>query len=312
MPIYNSQKYLEKSILSIINQTGEFELILVDDGSSDGSLAICEAYEKKDSRIKVIHTGNHGVAHARNVGIETAKGEYIEFIDSDDLLVDGSIATIVSAIEKQAPDVIVFSFQAFGNSDVKSKTSDFYVSEQHALGEQICELLRTGKIVSCWNKVYKKKIIRQVRFREDLSYAEDYLFNLELFPSVRSICGLEDILYLYRMEGTVSLSKGFCENNFIVAKLLMEKSMHLLDAFGMSGYDDVKKNYAYNMTAIIHRLVKQKNISVCEKIKILKRHCSEEYIESMNLFYPGCFAKLLTMRNFFVLYLYTRLVKMKE
>ena len=85
VPVYNVERYLEQCILSLVHQSyRSIEILLIDDGSSDGSFAICDEWAKKDQRIRVFHTENHGVSHARNVGLEQARGDYIGFVDSDD------------------------------------------------------------------------------------------------------------------------------------------------------------------------------------------------------------------------------------
>ena len=107
VPVYNVEQYLPRCIDSILNQTfATFELILVDDGSTDRCSIICDEYTKKDNRIKVIHKKNGGLSDARNVGIEKAKGKYISFIDSDDFIIDKTYEILVLEAEKNNLDVI--------------------------------------------------------------------------------------------------------------------------------------------------------------------------------------------------------------
>lgn len=109
MPIYNAEKYLKDNLPLLINQTYKnFELILVNDGSKDKSLAICQDFAKKDSRIKVISQENKGVSSARNLGIENSKGEYICFVDADDFTMPNYLSTLVSTIENNDLGIVNF------------------------------------------------------------------------------------------------------------------------------------------------------------------------------------------------------------
>jgi glycosyltransferase involved in cell wall biosynthesis len=111
VPVYNTEKYLRRCLDSIVAQTfKDYECIIVDDGSTDGSAAICDEYEKKDSRFKVLHKENEGVSAARNVGIEYAEGEFITFVDSDDYL---SSVYLRDLYDNKEYDYVVGSFQTF-------------------------------------------------------------------------------------------------------------------------------------------------------------------------------------------------------
>lgn len=121
VPIYNNEAYLDKSVGSVLAQTlPDWELILVDDGSRDGSPALCDAYAKKDSRIRCIHKPNEGVAIARKVGLEHAGGDYIVFLDSDDWIEPDTLASVQVAIRRHHPDIVVFpEFEEIGERTVR-------------------------------------------------------------------------------------------------------------------------------------------------------------------------------------------------
>ena len=115
IPVYNAEKYLNKCVESILSQSFErFELILVDDGSTDGSLQICNAYAQKDDRVKVVHKTNSGASDARNAGLDIAVGEYIVFVDSDDYWDDAlALAKIKGLIDEGSPDVVTWRFKKY-------------------------------------------------------------------------------------------------------------------------------------------------------------------------------------------------------
>ena len=114
MPVYNAQKYLEESLNSILCQTfDDFELIIIDDGSTDNSYEICERYKEKDERIIVIHQINQGPSVARNIGIKKAIGKYIVFCDSDDILDKNALSLLYNAMEKYNADLAICGYSRF-------------------------------------------------------------------------------------------------------------------------------------------------------------------------------------------------------
>ena len=147
-PVYNSEKFLNKCIDSILNQTyNNFELILVDDGSADKSLQICDEYARKDSRIVVIHQKNQGQAVARNKALDICKGDYISFIDSDDYLKRNFLETYMHAAQKKDADIIVGGYIR----DVNGKLSETPID--------VNDDTFVWMNVSACTKVYKRKFL---------------------------------------------------------------------------------------------------------------------------------------------------------
>lgn len=307
IPVYNAEKYLKETIESIITQEGEYELILVDDGSMDGSLSICNHYAAYDNRIQVIHTNNRGVSNARNVGLEAAQGEYIQFVDSDDKLAEGALKRIFYEIQSDI-DVVVFSFCTFGNEQNEVIIPHM---EDISLSQKVEFLIQKGSIVSCWNKVYKRSVIQTTRFRTDLTYAEDYCFNLDVFCNVSSISMVSDIIYLYRREGE-SLSGGYDEKNFVIANSIREKSIELLRQFDSYELSMVEKNYAYNINNIIQRMIRRQNLSYLKKVSLMKKYCGMEYIQAVNRYYPGMYGKLIRTKVFALAVIYLQILNRKK
>lgn len=307
IPIYNAEKYLKKTIESIIMQEGEYELILVDDGSKDASLSICNQYASTDHRVRVIHIENNGVSNARNVGIEAARGEYIQFVDSDDKLTEDALEKIFHRMESGV-DVIVFSFCTFGNDKQEIRVPEM---KNFSLRQKIEFLIEKGQIVSCWNKVYKKDVINTTRFHIDLAYAEDYCFNLEIFKNVNSVSMMSDVIYLYRREGA-SLSGGYDEKNFTVANFIRKESFKLLQQLGSDEIFMVERNYAYNVDSIIQRMIRREDISFLRKVKLMKKYCGKEYIEAVNRYYSGIYGKLLKSKIFVLVVAYLQILNRKK
>ena len=125
IPVYNGEKYLDECLRCVTAQTyTELEIVLIDDGSDDGSPRICDEWAERDGRVKVIHQENGGVAAARNVGLSAATGELIAFIDSDDLMHKSLLKTLYDAMTEDGADIAVCSFGRFGNGDAPDLCSD--------------------------------------------------------------------------------------------------------------------------------------------------------------------------------------------
>lgn len=169
VPVYNTEKYLDRCIRSIINQTfSDFELILVDDGSKDNSGFVCDEWEKKDSRIKVIHQKNAGAGAARNAGLRVAKGEYIGFVDSDDWIEPQMYEVMYNAIEKYFADV--------GMCNISSRTK-FSMHESYDNRKFPFELKNQEEMLSIFFRVHGEKGILSVCQRLiHKSVLKDFMF----------------------------------------------------------------------------------------------------------------------------------------
>ena len=205
IPVYNTEQYLDECIRSILNQTYTFwELILIDDGSVDGSKEICLKYQKEDERIRYFYQFNHGVSYARNQGIKHARGQYIYFMDSDDVAdpcllekvlinVDGQdmvYFNIVSASEMKSECWVSKTFDGVTVFNEKAKRLEFIL--KHYLNFELC--------YSLWNKLYSLQIIRDndIWLCERASIGEDLGFNLTFLLYAEKIKGIPDVLYKYR------------------------------------------------------------------------------------------------------------------
>lgn len=180
--VYNSEQYLPECIDSIIRQTyRNLEIILVDDGSTDKSSDICDHYEKIDKRIRVIHQMNQGVSAARNCGLDLATGDLISFVDSDDTLDEDMYELLVDLIEKYHADIAHCGYKHIVGDEIRlvHDTKEVVVQEH----DEALKCLVGGHLFvgSLWNKIYKKELIGDLKFRLDLKINEDILYNFELF-----------------------------------------------------------------------------------------------------------------------------------
>lgn len=247
VPVYNVEKYLEDCIKSIINQTyANIEIILVDDGSTDGSLNICKQYATEDSRITIIQQENHGVSYARNKGIEIAKGNYITFIDSDDWIEKEFIETLYNEAKEKKADVTICGYNRIIG---KNKEKIHFAGEKHDFNsnEYSIKVLnpQTG-FGFCHMKLIKRKCIDKVRFDEGLTVGEDALFNMEIAKNIGKAILVEKRLYNYRINEN-SVVKKF-DNNYVQKYFKFIQKLQEYICEDENQMNEIKVNY-YNCVA---------------------------------------------------------------
>lgn len=186
VPIYKVEDYLHRCIDSIINQTyTNLEIILVDDGSPDNCPMICDEYAKKDSRIKVIHKKNEGVAVARNVGIDIAAGKYIMFIDSDDFIEKDMIKSMLTDLINNKVDIAVCNTKyIYSNLEkIKDNRENMILNNYEAMQEYVNNGVLRGVV---WGQLYKKDLINDIRFIAG-KYHEDEFFAYKVVAKAKKI-----------------------------------------------------------------------------------------------------------------------------
>ncbi|PRY88366.1 glycosyltransferase family 2 protein [Mongoliibacter ruber] len=202
IPVYNVEGYLRKCIESIISQDfQDFELILINDGSTDGSRELCEQYALNDNRIKVFHQKNSGVSVARNSGLEKAQGELICFVDGDDEIFPGSLNAIFNSIDKSMIEMIIARSFKFQNGDIEEEKYNFdqsYFKKQFEGFDLIVEksYLR-GSVCGCiFNLNFLKK--NRIKFPEGLANMEDSIFISLVHLYIKQIIFVDQKFYLVK------------------------------------------------------------------------------------------------------------------
>lgn len=250
VPVFNSERYLKECIESILCQTyGNFELILINDGSKDSSGDICRKYEKQDGRVKYIFKENGGVSSARNLGVQASKGDYIAFVDSDDI-------TKPEMLEMLIKDNSDFSMCGYELYDDISHTASIQFhcpklcGNLHDLAQNISDYISPPYLLGPCFKLFRRDIILEndVIFPPELSYGEDAIFVLEYLSHCRNVNIYPYIGYSYRKHGKESLSGKFLLNkidinyriNRLIYDLLRQENIfeqeqivsnHLLECF---------------------------------------------------------------------------------
>ncbi len=195
MPVYNVDRYLEKAIRSVLAQTfSNFELVLVDDGSTDKSAGICDSFLSY-TNVTVLHIPNGGVAHARNTGLNTAKGKYVAFLDSDDWAEPDMLSQMVTAAEETQSEIVVcgFHMEYYENGreldyQVKPQPLSCNIEEFKSL---FYEALKKNLLSTPWNKLYQKDFLLEHGIQFQNKLCEDIYFNLELFDDIQRITFLD-------------------------------------------------------------------------------------------------------------------------
>ena len=183
VPIYNKEKFITKLLNSIIRQTYKnLEIILIDDGSTDRSLEICERFASKDTRIQIYSQNNSGVSTARNKGIEVAKGEYILFIDSDDDIANNFVESFINNLEEDC--VVKCNYK--GNKNVLMDRREYL------------EKIISGEVLGvCWGYLLEKEKIGQIRFDQQTSYMEDTIFMVEYINQISKVKLINQNVYYH-------------------------------------------------------------------------------------------------------------------
>lgn len=216
VPVYKVEAYLERCVESLLRQTYEhLEIILVDDGSPDGCPAICDAYEARDGRIRVIHQENAGLSGARNAGLSIARGEYVAFVDSDDYVAPDYIKTLYELLVESEADISQCRFAYVSGEALKSEKSRSYKVYR---GESLMEQLygpeeEATYFVVAWNKLYRRELFAKIRYSEGRIH-EDEATTYLLFHQGKKLAFTDRVLYGYFTENTGSITATFSEKRF--------------------------------------------------------------------------------------------------
>lgn len=215
MPVYSSEKYISEAIESICNQSYKnWELLIVNDGSTDHTKEIIDNYAKKDSRIKVFHRKNEGVSMARNFALDQICGEYVTFIDSDDIYHTDRLKRMLQVFEQNTNCDIVFSRhkEFTGELNIKGATGTqkVVVSDDNILKKVISD----SKNHFVWNTMLKSKIARKERFAP-IRFAEDFCYIRDCAWHCRQMAVLDEILYFYRRDNANAMTSHFFSDKYV-------------------------------------------------------------------------------------------------
>ena len=224
VPVYNAEETLRRCIESVLNQGfTDFELLLVDDGSTDSSAGICREYENGDRRVRVIHKENTGVSDTRNLGLSEARGTFVQFLDSDDWITPDATSLMVRAARDSGADMVIADFYRVIGDRVAHKgdiEKDGLLSLEEFAGFMM-ENPADFYYGVLWNKLYRRDIVEEHKLRmdTDISWCEDFMFNLEYIRYAKVFYALHAPIYYYvKRKGSLA-SQGINISKTVKMKL---------------------------------------------------------------------------------------------
>lgn len=273
IPIYNASNYLEKCIISVTNQTyTNLEIILINDGSTDVSGQICNKFAQKDTRIRVIHKKNEGIATTRQLGIDTSTGDYIIFIDSDDYIEKDMIMQMYNAFDNHIDMVVCGYYTEIGNHTITNKIDKCYQSES------LLRMILEGKTIGAlWNKMIRSSIYKDFKFNTDIYYSEDVLILSDiLLCRVKNIKYLSKPLYHYVIHSN-SLTRTVTRDSFDNKLMFLDNLENILIRFNYQQIGIINIiNLNYIISMIKSQLYSYTEISTYykkrKKIKLRKHY----------------------------------------
>lgn len=269
LPVYNVENYLEECIRSIETQTyQDYEVILVDDGSTDHSPQICDTYAERDKRVRVIHSMNKGVSHARNLGMEAAKGEYLQFIDADDLLADRNVlqdmmqCTADSEVDLVSAKCIHFQ----DGVPVRIAETNTVYYEVTTLNKRVRKFVSETMLMI---NIFSKRLLSNIKFDTRIRLGEDVVFLAMVISRVKKAVLLDKICYCRRLRSGSAVHTDFKEGDLEQDHLVLE--LLYQELHGKPAGDELYEKYYVDQTGLINKLVGNHRNYKREKRVIQKR-----------------------------------------
>ena len=223
VPVYNAEACLRRCVESVLNQEyADFELLLADDGSRDGSGRICDEYAAADSRVRVFHKENSGVSDSRNLCLDQARGRYLQFLDADDWITANATKLLVQAMEEHLCDLVISDFYRVVGERVSPKgdIDEVQVLSREEYAAHMMENPANYYYGVLWNKLYRREIVERHHLRMDpaISWCEDFMFNLEYIRRAETFFALQVPVYYY-----VKTKGSLCTQGISISKTIQMK-----------------------------------------------------------------------------------------
>lgn len=309
VPVYNVENYLRRCLDSILLQPSSitYEILLIDDGSSDKSGAICDEYQSNFPNVFVSHIENNGVAEARNLGISLSKGNYLYFMDPDDFLSDNFFDKISSNL-KQKWDVLCFGYNEIkeNRNTVLSCRPHFYTHcgllGKNEFRNEFIELFKTDMMYNVWSRIYNKTFIlkHDIRF-PNKQIGEDTLFNFQVYRHLNTVLFIDSTLYNYIAGRSGSALTSFHPRRIEIQLDELQELQKLLKEFQIEDetlFQEIKTKIVVSAAFQISNLKLRRQ----KKIELLQSLVDNEAFESIFLNNGeqiiGSYKELLRQRNF--------------
>ncbi len=292
VPVYNVEKYIDKCVESVLAQAYKnIELILVDDGSTDLSGKKCDDWAAKDSRVVVIHKENSGSADSRNMGLDIAKGDYIGFVDSDDWVTPQMYSMLYDSLIQNNSDMSVCMFEMVNNEDELIENNEYPLKLYS--GREFANIIISEKkpriSYAIWKCLFKKAIIRDLRFFSGVHYNEDAIFLIDSLWRAEKVSFIDAPLYYYRVHessiSNVNMSEKHIDD-------ILFKCDWLIKYYKSHGN---KKEFKVVRRAVINELIPY--LRLCKKnpelIQSVDKISKFIQLNGLNIYDVGLDAKLL-------------------
>ena len=203
IPVYQVAAYLPQCLDSVLGQTyHDLEILLIDDGSTDGSGEICEKYAAADHRIRLVHQGNAGAANAKNKGLDLATGGYIAFADSDDYVEPVWIEKMVNALEEAGADAAECSFLKEYTDHTEQGNDETFANQLFTGREYMSQYLDRWTNSLFWNKLFRAELTKETRFRKERRCIDDEFYTYKVIGTAQKVVRIKDVLYHYRQRAS--------------------------------------------------------------------------------------------------------------
>ncbi len=247
LTVYNTADYLEQALNSLLNQTlKDIEIICINDGSTDNSLAILQKYSALDNRIKVINQSNKGIGYSRNLGISLSKGEYIAFVDSDDYVFPTTYEKAYDKAKESGNDIVIFNFECLleDGTELHPDVKKYFNVASYFKNNEVSENFNYRDIKenilrvswNIWNKIYKRDFINKNKIKFINTFFQDSPFHLEAMILAKNISFINENLYSYRIQNPSSVTNTHYKSrkifDFFVVADEMKKMLLKHDKFG--------------------------------------------------------------------------------
>lgn len=275
IPVYNSEKSIRRTIESVLNQScKEFELILIDDGSTDSSYAICNGIAKENCNIIVISQVNSGAAEARNRGIEVAGGDYIAFVDADDTVDENWLSLLNDIIIEYKPDLVINGYKLMFSRNEEYKVRNIIAPAREFVNDKELVIHMTEKLINesvfnhVWNKLYRTEVIKKnsLQLNREFFLGEDFSFNLHYVQVAESVYITSASPYNYTVNSD-GITHRFTKEKFVALKKVTREFHDFL----------IKNNLS--LDGYYHRLIRNCFSSFME---LFHKDCSFSFEEKKN------------------------------